>query len=83
MNFMADSQDKSENAPKREPHEKRDRPSERMFRRSQAAERRRRRAERADTNFMRLVFGIAGITTLIVFVIVYMISAGINIIPFE
>lgn len=57
---------------------RRERPSERMFRRSQAAERRRRRAERADGNFMRLVFGIAGVTTLIVFMIVYMFSTGMG-----
>lgn len=76
---MAESQDKDEekanesgSAPKRE------RPSERMFKRSQAAERRRRRSERADTNFMRFVFGIAGVTTLIVFMIVYLLSVGMG-----
>ena len=57
---------------------KRERPSDRMFRRSQAAERRRRRSERADANFMRYVFGIAGVTTMIVFMIVYVLSTGMK-----
>lgn len=55
---------------------KRERPSERMFKRSMAAERRRRASERKDATFMRMVYGIAGVTTLIVFMIVYMLSAG-------
>lgn len=58
------------------PAPKRERPSERMFRRSIAAERRRRQSERKDATFMRMVFGIAGVTTLIVFMIVYMFSVG-------
>jgi len=55
---------------------KRERPSERMFKRSMAAERRRRASERKDATFIRMVYGIAGVTTLIVFMIVYMLSAG-------
>ena len=55
---------------------RRERPSERMFRRSQAAEQRRRQSERKDAAFMRMVFGIAGVTTLIVFMVVYMFSVG-------
>lgn len=76
---MADGQKNTEkeNAENGAPP-KRERPSERMFRRSQAAEMRRRRSERADTNFMRFVFGIAGVTTLIVFMIVYLLSAGMG-----
>lgn len=58
------------------PAPKRKRPSERMFKRSMAAEKRRRQAERKDAAFMRMVYGIAGVTTLIVFMIVYMLSAG-------
>lgn len=58
------------------PAPKRERPSERMFKRSMAAEKRRRQAERKDATFMRLVYGIAGVTTLIVFMIVYVLSVG-------
>ena len=76
---MADSQKNNDEHEKEAPSEyKRERPSDRMFRRSQAAERRRRRSERADTNFMRFVFGIAGVTTLIVFMIVYVLSTGMG-----
>ena len=76
---MADDQENPEKKQtENEPRVRRERPSERMFRRSQAAEMRRRRSERADTNFMRFVFGIAGVTTLIVFMIVYMLSTGMG-----
>lgn len=77
---MAKSPENMSNEPNKRKVEKKpfERPSDRMFRRSQAAERRRRKAERADTNFMRVVFGIAGVTTLIVFMIVYMLSAGVQ-----
>ncbi|NNC36113.1 MAG: hypothetical protein EX271_04085 [Acidimicrobiales bacterium] len=71
---MAESQEKD--SQENRPAPKRERPSERMFKRSMAAERRRRQAEQKDANFMRMVFGIAGVTTLIVFMIVYMLSAG-------
>ena len=72
---MSDDSEKNNDKDER-PAPKRKRPSERMFKRSMAAERRRRQAERKDANFMRMVFGIAGVTTLIVFMIVYMLSAS-------
>ena len=73
---MPDGQDKNNDSVDREVP-KRKRPSERMFRRSQAAEQRRRQAERKDAAFMRMVFSIAGVTTLVVFMIVYMLSTSV------
>ena len=53
------------------------RPSERMFRRSRAARARRFRSERSESRFIRAVFSIAGVTTLIVFAIIYMLNAQV------
>ena len=50
------------------------RPSERMFRRSRAAESRRNKSINKDAKFFRIVSGIAGIGTLIVFVVIIFMS---------
>lgn len=55
---------------------RKERPSERMFRRSRRAEMRRRQAAREDANFFRAVFSLAGVATAFVFVIIYMASAN-------
>lgn len=51
------------------------RPSERMFRRSQKAQLRRRKAAIKESRFFRFVFGIASVTTLIVFAVIYVLNA--------
>jgi len=51
-----------------------ERPSERMFRRSRAAESRRNKSINKDARFFRIVSGIAGIGTLIVFVVIIFMS---------
>lgn len=50
------------------------RPSERMFRRSRAAENRRRVKENKDQRFFRFIFGLAGIGTFAVFIIIIFMS---------
>ena len=50
------------------------RPSERMFRRSRAAENRRRIKENTDQRFFRFIYGLAGIGTFAVFIIIIFMS---------
>ncbi len=52
------------------------RPSERIFRRSRRAEMRRRQAAKEDANFFRAVFSIAGVATAFVFILIYLASSG-------
>jgi len=47
-----------------------DRPSDRIFRRSRAAEQRRYNSQQAESRFLRAIFGLTSLTTLIVFVII-------------
>lgn len=54
----------------------RERPSDRIFRRSRRAEMRRRQAARDDALFFRAVFSLAGVATAFVFVLIYLASSG-------
>jgi len=53
-----------------------ERPSDRMFRRSRRAEMRRRKAAKEDAVFFRVVYSLAGVATAFVFVLIYMASSG-------
>lgn len=55
---------------------KKERPSDRMFRRSRRAEMRRRQAAKDDANFFRAVFSLAGVATAFVFIIIYMATSA-------
>lgn len=50
------------------------RPSERMFRRSRAAENRRRIKDNKDQRFFRFIYGLAGVGTFAVFIIIIFMS---------
>lgn len=54
-----------------------ERPSERMFRRSRAAESRRNKSINKDARFFRIVSGVAGIGTLVVFIIIIFMSNAV------
>jgi len=51
-----------------------ERPSERMFRRSRAAENRRRIKDNKDQRFFRFIYGLAGVGTFAVFIIIIFMS---------
>ncbi len=53
-----------------------ERPSDRMFRRSRRAEMRRRKAAKEDAVFFRVVYSLAGVATAFVFVLIFMASSG-------
>ncbi len=61
-------------SPSSEAQKSSQRPSDRMFRRSRRALEQRRAAERKDARFVRFIFTLSLLTTLIVFLIIYFFS---------
>ncbi len=61
-----------------EGYEGRPRPAERIFRRSRAAEHRRRMSEHKENRFMRLVFSLMSLGTLIIFAAIYLMNSAMK-----